>query len=333
MSVFSLIIPVYNVEPYLAECLDSCINQTFTDIEIICINDCSPDNSDKVLNEYAKKDSRIKIINHEKNRGLGGARNTGIEAATGIYCWFIDSDDYILLNACEILNDIILQIKADIIRFNRIDYKYDIYTKKKIIIPQQPYSWESNKIFTKTDHTKLKMPEVSACMYITSTVLLKTVKFREGVIYEDNDFTPILFSKSETIYNSNYSLYCVRQRLGSITNNGITGLSSKGIVDLLLAIDSLYKYITSEMLSKYHFCTRAVISLSLNIKQDYNKFPEIHTKELDIIIENVEKIETFYKGDIMLYDNIITNYGNTKLLEFILKVYRFFLKKFKKEIK
>jgi glycosyltransferase involved in cell wall biosynthesis len=327
MPVLSLIIPVYNVEKYLADCLDSCINQTFRDIEIICINDCSPDESDKILSKYANKDSRIKVITHEKNRGLGGARNTGIEAATGAYCWFIDSDDYIILNACEILNDIISQVKSDIIRFNRIDYKYDINSKMKTILPQKTYSWETNKIFTKADYTKLKMPEVSACMYITSTILLKTFNFREGVFYEDNDFTPILFSKSETIYNSNYSFYCVRQRLGSITNNGTIGLQPKSIIDILSAIDSLYKFITSEKLPKYHFCTRTAVSLCSYVKQDYLKYPDIHTKERDTIINKVESLGSVFYGNTKLYDNIITNYGNTKLLEFILKSYRFIIKR------
>ena len=315
MPVLSLIIPVYNVEPYLAECLDSCINQTFTDIEIICVNDCSPDKSGEILNEYAKKDSRVKIITHKENKGLGGARNTGIEVATGDYCWFIDSDDYIILNACEILNDIIREFKTDVIRFNRINYNFDISTGNKVILPQQNYSWTANRLFTKADYTKLNMPEVSACMYITSIILLRKVKFREGVIHEDNDFTPILFSKSETIYNANYSLYCVRRRLESITNNGIIGLSPRSVNDVLLAIDTLYKYIASEMLSKYHFCTRTATGLCKYAKQEYEKYPEIHSKELDNIINNAESLGTIYSG----------------LLDFILRVYRFVIKRIKRE--
>jgi len=328
MSFFSLIIPVYNVEKYLAECLDSCINQTFKDIEIICINDCSPDNSDLILNKYAKKDSRIKIITHEKNKGLGGARNTGIAVATGKYSWFIDSDDYIFLNACEILNDIIEQFNADIIRFDRIEYSYDIFTKKKSILIQQPYSWELNKLFTKADYTKLEMPEISACFFISSTSLIKTLKFREGVSHEDNDFTPIIFSKAKTIFTSSCTLYFYRKRLGSITNNGITGLSQKRVVDSLAAIEELYKYITSEKLSKYHFCTRTTVGLCSYVKQEYKEYPDIHTKERDLIINKAESLGSLSYGDTKLYDNIIINYGNTKFLVFILKVYRYIIKHF-----
>ena len=89
MKTVSVIIPVYNVEKYLTKCLDSVVNQTYTNLEIICVNDGSPDNSAKILEAFAKKDSRIKIINQE-NKGLSGARNTGIESATGDYIVFLD---------------------------------------------------------------------------------------------------------------------------------------------------------------------------------------------------------------------------------------------------
>ncbi len=99
----SIIIPVYNVEKYLRECLDSCVNQTLEDIEIICVDDASPDNSIKILEEYQQKDSRIRIFRHEENKNLGTARNTGLTNATGEYVWFVDSDDYIDTKACQIL--------------------------------------------------------------------------------------------------------------------------------------------------------------------------------------------------------------------------------------
>lgn len=94
MKSVSVIIPVYNVEKYLTKCLDSVIGQTYASIEIICVNDGSPDNSAVILDSYAEKDSRIKIIN-QSNQGLSGARNTGIQSATGEYTVFLDSDDWL----------------------------------------------------------------------------------------------------------------------------------------------------------------------------------------------------------------------------------------------
>lgn len=95
MAKVSIIIPIYNVEQYLEECLNSVVNQTLKDIEIILVDDCGNDNSIKIAQKFAQNDSRIKILHHKKNKGLGPARNTGLKAAKGEYVFFLDSDDYI----------------------------------------------------------------------------------------------------------------------------------------------------------------------------------------------------------------------------------------------
>ena len=114
MPKVSVIIPVYNTEKYIPKCLDSVCNQTLSDIEIICINDCSTDNSLKVLEEYAQKDNRIKIINFEQNKGAAIARNTGIDNAQGEYIGFIDSDDYPDIDFYEKLYNAAIQENADV---------------------------------------------------------------------------------------------------------------------------------------------------------------------------------------------------------------------------
>ena len=111
---FSIIVPVYNVEKYLPKCLDSLINQTYKNIEIICINDGATDNSAQILDEYSKNDDRIKIINQE-NKGVSIARNIGINSATGDYILFVDSDDWLDVHTCEIINK---NIGAELISFN-----------------------------------------------------------------------------------------------------------------------------------------------------------------------------------------------------------------------
>jgi glycosyltransferase involved in cell wall biosynthesis len=323
MPKFSLIIPVYNTEEFLAECLNSCINQTFSDIEIICINDSSTDNSRIILDEYASRDNRIRIITHEKNRKLGAARNTGVAASNGNYCWFIDSDDYILLNACEILNDTLEQFNADIIRFNRIDYYYDNNTGKKKLLPAKLYSWAPpNRMFTKKDYKKLYTPEASACMYITSTRLLRTVRFREGIEFEDADYTPILFSKSEKIYYLNFSLYCVRQRKGSISRNEEV-IEGKHFNNILLAANSLYEYIISVQLKRNHFCIRAVVSLYWNACKNYIKFPELHTVELDNIIKKIKPFFIINSIHIIIYDNFFLLIKEMLVVKMLRKIIKF----------
>jgi len=110
----SIIVPVYNVEKYLEKCLESIINQTLKNLEIICVNDGSTDNSLQILEDYAKKDQRIKIIN-KKNRGSGAAKNTGMKNASGEYIGFVDSDDWVDLAMFEKLYNRAKSQKSDMV--------------------------------------------------------------------------------------------------------------------------------------------------------------------------------------------------------------------------
>jgi glycosyltransferase involved in cell wall biosynthesis len=112
----SVIIPVYNSESYLKRCLDSVINQTFTNLEIIIINDGSTDSSGEILDEFATKDSRIILI-HKENGGIGSAYNVALKQVTGVYILFLDSDDYFELNTCEKLIEMAICENADMVHF------------------------------------------------------------------------------------------------------------------------------------------------------------------------------------------------------------------------
>ena len=117
MSVkVSILIPVYNISQFLPRCLDSCINQTLKDIEIVCVNDGSKDNSLDILKEYAKKDERIKIVD-KPNGGLPSARNAGLDAATGEYVMFCDGDDWIKEESCEYLYSLAKKHDANVVIF------------------------------------------------------------------------------------------------------------------------------------------------------------------------------------------------------------------------
>ena len=117
MIKVSVVLPIYNVEKYLPKCLESIINQTLKDIEIICVNDCSPDNSENIIKEYAKKDNRIKLINNENNIGVGLSRNIGADSSNGEYISFIDSDDFIESNYLESLYSTAKKYDAEYISF------------------------------------------------------------------------------------------------------------------------------------------------------------------------------------------------------------------------
>lgn len=113
----SIIIPIYNVEKYLTDCLNSVCHQTKEDIEIICVDDCSTDDSSKVIDEFAQRDDRIKVIRNQENRGLLYTRKVGVLAATGKYIMFLDGDDFYSEDACEIAYDQIENESVDILQF------------------------------------------------------------------------------------------------------------------------------------------------------------------------------------------------------------------------
>lgn len=120
-DLISVIVPVYNVEKYLKECIESIINQTYKNLEIILVDDGSPDNCGKICDNYAKQDKRIKVI-HKENGGVSSARNKGLEACTGKYITFVDSDDFIELNFCEVMLKKIKETASDCIvsGYNRV---------------------------------------------------------------------------------------------------------------------------------------------------------------------------------------------------------------------
>ena len=132
----SIIVPVYNVEKYLDRCMDSLINQTLKDIEIILVDDGSPDNCSQMCDDYAKKDSRVKVV-HKQNAGLGYARNSGLDLATGEYVAFVDSDDYVALNTYEYCYNLATKEKLDVVRFD-MDRFTNIYSISSIDADKEP---------------------------------------------------------------------------------------------------------------------------------------------------------------------------------------------------
>ena len=256
----SIIIPVYNVEKYLAECLDSCINQTLEEIEIICVDDCSPDNSIKILEEYQQKDSRIKIIRHEKNRNLGGARNTGLENATGEYIWFVDSDDYIDTKACQILYDAIKDFDVDLLCFSAIQFS-ETDKNRTFSYPQYFQGVQINKVY----HPKINWREinfsnlnVTAWAYLAKKSIIQNFKFRENIVFEDTDFTLILFSSVDSFCYIPYTAYFHRINAESITK---TELTYKKMKDAVAGLKTIDEFIKKRKIPRNHFCYNFFIGL------------------------------------------------------------------------
>lgn len=211
---FSIVIPVFNVKNYLRACLDSVLNQTYTDYEVICVNDGSTDNSLSILVEYRKRYSQIIVIN-QQNKGLSGARNTGIKAAKGDYIFFLDSDDWIETTTLKILAE--KQSGEDLVCFNGRRYFEDGTTEEPDtgIEENNLTGWE---YYNKYALVSRKFHFVCTVLriYRRDFLLQHKLFFEEGILHEDNLFTPIACYYAKIVKVIPDCLYVYRIREGSI---------------------------------------------------------------------------------------------------------------------
>ena len=279
-ALISIIIPVYKVEKYLEKCIQSVINQTYENLQIILVDDGSPDNCGKICDEYDKKDHRIEVI-HKSNGGLSDARNKGLEIAKGEYIGFVDSDDYIEADMYEVLYNLLKQYNADVSicnfytvsqgkisiknadnginEYNRIEILKEILLDKNI----QSYAW--NKLYKKE--------------------LFDEIKYPIGKKYEDIGTTFYLLEKCNKVVVTGKSEYYYINRQDSIVNN----VTESTITDYIELIMQRYDYIEKNIkeLSSYNkdYLKRILKTAEKDIKSlnevgDYTKkkYEELYNK-------------------------------------------------------
>lgn len=215
-ELISVIVPIYNVEIYLQKCINTVINQSYTNLEIILVDDGSTDYSGKLCDEVAKKDNRIVVI-HKKNGGLSDARNAGLDIAKGRYISFIDSDDYIALDYIEKLYSSINKTKADvaICSFSYVDENDSLIVKSKAI--------EKNTVLSGREVLyRAMMPRgveyVVAWNKLYKREIFDNLRYDKGRIHEDEFINYKLFWKCNRVVVLCDRLYFYRQRQGSIQN-------------------------------------------------------------------------------------------------------------------
>ena len=236
----SVIIPVYNVERYIEQCLESVVNQSLgiENIEVIVVNDQTPDNSMSIVEKYAQKYPSIKIVTNEVNKGLGLSRNAGLSNATSDYVTFLDSDDFISLNTFE---DSITKLK---------DFGCDLLIYNWEVFTDDGHEEPSNIHNQNTDENKViediaEFPQIflltSACNKIYHKSLFKYLNYKKG-LYEDNIVTASVLLNSNKIFLSKDSTYFYRKNSSSITENirldNVLDLSKS--IKLLFALDDEY---------------------------------------------------------------------------------------------
>ena len=223
MSKVSVVIPVYNVERYLPECLDSVLGQSMQDLEIICIDDCSPDRCGEILDEYAAKDGRIQVIHLPENHRQGYGRNRGLERATGEYVYFLDSDDTILPEAMKELSELADRETLDVIFFDSINVFETEELKKIYMPPASPRTGTyRDTVYVGTDLLDDFMRQEEWTCYPQrifwrrEMLLEEGIRYPEGTEHEDEyfAFAGILAAKRARYIRKQY--FVLRTRANSV---------------------------------------------------------------------------------------------------------------------
>jgi len=211
-NLVTIIAPFYNVEKYIGRCIDSLLKQTYSNLEILLVDDCSPDNTIQIVKEYMKKDDRIKILQYEKNRGLGGARNYGVEKAKGEYILFVDSDDYIEANTVERLYE---KAKDNNLCVLEANYLKEGESSTEIL-PRRNY-FANNVLSGKEYWESIPIAPVVAWnkFYKLSFLQENNIVFKLRK-FEDVAFTAEVFMKAEKVMNIDFPFYHYIVRENSI---------------------------------------------------------------------------------------------------------------------
>lgn len=208
-ELVSIIVPIYNVEPYLDKCINSLVRQTYTNLEIILVDDGSKDKSGEICDLWAKKDNRIKVI-HKKNGGASDARNKGLDIALGDIISFIDSDDYISIYFYEKLINIMEQTNADI-----VECGFTMFNKKEKINDSSINNFDFKSFNTQEAMQELILNHnlsTIPCNKIYKRHVIDKLRFKVGKINEDDFFTYLTFDNAKKITKVNTELYYYLQR-------------------------------------------------------------------------------------------------------------------------
>lgn len=285
MAKISVVVPVYNVEKYLKECIDSIINQTLEDIEIICVNDGSTDSSLEILNNYAKKDSRIIVIN-KSNSGYGHTMNMGLNAASGEYIGIIESDDFADKNMFEDLYKLAKEYDADIVKGDWYNY----WSKNKFARKNNRISSAKTLKLTnsKQDKSLLRInPSVWSAIYKKEFLNKYNIRFLEtpGASYQDLAFSFKIFALAERVILTDKAYLYYRQ------DNMNSSVKSKTkvycVCDEYEEIDRFleqypdlkFEFKVQEEINRYNGYVSSVLRIDDSVKPEFVKVFSDHFKE------------------------------------------------------
>ena len=280
----SVIVPVYNVEKYLNRCLDSIINQTLKDIEIICVNDGSTDNSLSILKEYASKDKRIKVIDKE-NDGLGYTRKVGLDNAAGEYILFCDSDDYYAeLTAFEKLYNFAIEKNVDVVAFDYYHFSLNSNYKNHCYFLN---NFPNKEIFTYKDIKNINIINTSSCIRLYSKSFFDSYKdwyFPKKTFYED---TPFHF---QTLFRAKFSYLREPFYVYEIRDNSITTKfkTDKNFIDVYTTTKVAFDFVNSLDIDNKQEILNQLLLYFLNKLNARFDFAFLNIKNVEYVINSIK---------------------------------------------
>lgn len=270
--MISVIVPVYKVEKYLSECINSILSQTYTNFELILVDDGSPDRCGEICEEYSRQDGRVRVL-HQENQGLSGARNTGMKAAVGDYLTFVDSDDLISPQYLSVLYQALTDTGADIATGRTLTFADgEIPKAKSEHIKKSVYSGKKGCVMLYDGRPEVT---VNAWGKLYRTKLIGDILFPLGRLHEDQAFTPLIFYRADRVAAVDAELYYYRERNNSITRN----LFTVKRYDDLWAIDNCIAFFETEqageiLAAAYRKRKRLLATYSIYAHRDGVKVPD-----------------------------------------------------------
>lgn len=250
---FSIIVPIYNVEKYLCKCIESLVKQNFSDAEIILIDDCSTDKSLEIAESYQSVPN-LRVISKDTNSGLSNTRNIGLIESSGKYVLFLDSDDYVESDCLRNISKIIERNnEPDIIYFGF----YEEYENRNLQKKLYGYVSEKNKQYKSEEFiiSELKRRNLyaAACfgIYKRELIVKNQLFFKNGILHEDELWTPQVILKSKTIYTSSYVYYHYLRRENSITQKHDKFKNGIDMIDNCKELERLFSNINNPKLKKF----------------------------------------------------------------------------------
>lgn len=296
----SVVVPVYKTEKYIRNCILSVINQTYSNLEILLIDDGSPDNCPQICEEYANSDNRISVV-HKKNGGLSDARNRGIEIASGEYITFLDSDDVIGPHMIESMTSLILKESADIVKMR----SERTYTLADCVESDGPYTCETSiSMLKRIYHDQPQI--ISACGKLFKTELFSKIRFPVGLYYEDEFTTPKIYATASKIVVSdsleyfymqwdNESIMRSKQRPKKIrdaiamSEDRITFFEQLGNEDLILLAKEDHYYRLKRFVDGTHDASDE------DLKREINKKLITVKKAYPLLVARIESKQFLYR--------------------------------------